>query len=173
MRSKLSLAAVLTASLISFGAQAGEGQGVVNFKGSVIAAACSIAPESADQTIDFGQLSKSHLETGNASETKNVDIRLTNCDTSSLVDKTVEVTFGGTIIPGSPTQLGTLGETGTAVILSSAAGTDLTIGTPSDPTAIVDGNNTIRFGARVVQATGLIVTEGDFTAVSNFTLAYL
>ncbi|MFP2822780.1 fimbrial protein, partial [Escherichia coli] len=49
--------------LLAFGANAAnQGQDVVNFKGTVIDAPCGIDPDSADQTIDFGQISKSHLD---------------------------------------------------------------------------------------------------------------
>ena len=54
---KTVMAAAVAATLVSFGANAAnQGQGVVNFKGSVISAPCGIAPESADQSIDFGQI---------------------------------------------------------------------------------------------------------------------
>ncbi|MCV5657541.1 F7-2 fimbrial protein, partial [Escherichia coli] len=73
---------------------ANQGQGVVNFKGTVIDAPCGIAPESADQTIDFGQISKSHLKNDGISVKKDLDIKLVNCDfTDPTAKKTVSVTF--------------------------------------------------------------------------------
>ncbi len=54
--------ATMLASTVSFGVNAAnQGQGVINFKGTVIDAPCGIAQESADQTINFGQISKAHL----------------------------------------------------------------------------------------------------------------
>ncbi len=61
---KPTLGVVFAFSLCSVANAADQGQGVVNFKGTVIDAPCGIAPESADQTIDFGQISKSHLTAG-------------------------------------------------------------------------------------------------------------
>lgn len=76
------MAGAVAMALVSFGANAnqGRGQGQVNFKGTVIDAPCGIAPESADQTIDFSQISKAHLTNGGTSQHKNVDIKLVNCD---------------------------------------------------------------------------------------------
>lgn len=46
------------------------------------------------------------------------------------------------------------------------------LGVPTNPQAIVTGDNTLEFGAFVKGgATGDII-PGDFTAVTNFTLAY-
>ena len=49
-----------------------KGKGVVNFKGTVIDAPCGIDPDSADQTIDFGQISKSHLNADGISVKKDL-----------------------------------------------------------------------------------------------------
>ncbi|UNK63553.1 fimbrial protein [Buttiauxella ferragutiae] len=167
------LTSAVALSLVAFSAQAANGgEGVVNFTGSVINAACSIAPESADQTIDFGQISKTHLASGGISELRDIDILLTNCDPTSLVDKTVTVTFNGAAIPAAPTELGTTGNTGTAIIINSPASGDVVFGQPGNPQIIGDGNNTLRYASWVKMATGGAVAEGDFTAVTNFTLAY-
>lgn len=60
MKSVLGMAVALAFSSVAHAAD--QGQGKVNFKGTVINAPCGIAPESADQSIDFGQISKAHLE---------------------------------------------------------------------------------------------------------------
>lgn len=167
------LTSAMALSLVAFGAQAANGgEGVVNFSGSVINAACSIAPESADQSVDFGQISKSHLATGGISESRDIDIMLTNCDPANLVDKTVTVTFNGATLSTAPTELTTTGNTGTAIIISSPAGGDVVFGQPGVPQIIGDGNNVLRYSSWVKTATGGTVAEGDFTAVTNFTLAY-
>ncbi|WP_176138698.1 fimbrial protein, partial [Salmonella enterica] len=90
---------------------------VVNFKGSVISAPCGIAPESADQSIDFGQISKAHLNADGISVKKNLDIKLVNCDATELATTgSVKVSFTGTSVNGQVKELGTAGDTGTAVV---------------------------------------------------------
>ncbi|MBI0852574.1 F7-2 fimbrial protein, partial [Escherichia coli] len=53
MKSVLGIAVAI--AFCSAANAADQGQGKVNFKGTVIDAPCGIAPESADQSIDFGQ----------------------------------------------------------------------------------------------------------------------
>ena len=73
--SKLVKISALTVILAAFGANAADqGQGVVNFKGTVVDSPCGIAAESADQSIDFGQISKSALSSGGTSLQKKLDI---------------------------------------------------------------------------------------------------
>ncbi|WP_432264038.1 fimbrial protein, partial [Escherichia coli] len=54
MKSVLGIAVAI--AFCSAANAADQGQGKVNFKGTVIDAPCGIAPESADQSIDFGQM---------------------------------------------------------------------------------------------------------------------
>ncbi|EBG3215776.1 type 1 fimbrial protein [Salmonella enterica subsp. enterica] len=169
--SKSMIASALAVLLVSFGASAANtGQGVVNFKGTVIDAPCGIAPESADQTVDFGQISKSQLANGGLSIQKNVDIKLVQCDPQTL-NKGVAVTFTGNTVGGQPTELATAGATNTAVVLNGY-GNDVTYGTPTDFVKLGNGDNTLRFSSWVKQATGKTVAEGDFTAIANFSLSY-
>ncbi|STG02111.1 PixA protein [Escherichia coli] len=77
--------ATMLASTVSFGVNAAnQGQGVINFKGTVIDAPCGIAQESADQTINFGQISKAHLNADGISVKKDLDIKLVNCDATEI-----------------------------------------------------------------------------------------
>ncbi len=61
-----------------------QGQGKVTFNGTVVDAPCSISQKSADQSIDFGQLSKSFLEAGGTSKPMDLDIELVNCDITAF-----------------------------------------------------------------------------------------
>ncbi|MCJ2597335.1 fimbrial protein, partial [Escherichia coli] len=95
--------ATMLASTVSFGVNAAnQGQGVINFKGTVIDAPCGIAQESADQTINFGQISKAHLNADGISVKKDLDIKLVNCDATEIGKLTngVKVSFTGTTING-------------------------------------------------------------------------
>lgn len=172
---KLSVIPVL---LATFGASAGQGEGVVNFKGTVVDAPCGIAADSADQSIDFGQISKATLSAGGVSQQKPLTLKLINCDVTT-VSKGVQVTFNGNTIsaPGEggtsapvATELATSGPTNTAVIINN--GSNLSFGTASSPIPLADGQNTLQFQTWVKQATGKTVAAGDFTAVANFNLSY-
>ncbi|WP_024257647.1 fimbrial protein [Escherichia sp. TW09308] len=173
---KTIMAGAVAMALVSFGANANQGQGQVNFKGTVIDAPCGIAPESADQTIDFGQISKSHLADGGTSQHKNVDIKLVNCDLASQ-KKAVTITFSGSSVASDKLEeLGTSGGTGTAIKMSTAAGDFVKFdgSTPAGVYNLKDGDNTMRYSAWVQKssADSATVTEGDFAAVANFNLTY-
>ncbi|HCU0389674.1 TPA: type 1 fimbrial protein [Escherichia coli] len=173
---KTIMASAVAMALVSFGANAAnQGQGVVNFKGTVIDAPCGIAPESADQTVDFGQISKTHLKDG-ISQQQNVDIKLTNCDLTKDAGtwKTVTIAFSGSSL-GDGTELGTTGDTGTAIKVSTSDGNFVKFdGTTSAGTFnLKTGDNTMRYSAFVKKATGAAeVKEGEFAAVANFNLTY-
>lgn len=179
---KTIMASAVAMALVSFGANAAsQGQGVVNFKGTVINAPCGIAPESADQTVDFGQISKTHLKNDGVSQQQNVDIKLTNCDLTKDTTgadagawKTVTIAFSGSSL-GDGSELGTTGDTGTAIKISTADGNFVKFdGTTSAGTFnLKTGDNTMRYSAFVKKATGATeVKEGEFAAVANFNLTY-
>lgn len=175
--------AAVAVALASFGASAAnQGQGVINFKGSVIDAPCGIAPESADQSIDFGQLSKAHLEASGVSVKKDLDIKLVNCDAAALTGtggagkgkSSVKVSFTGATVSGQTKELGTAGDTGTAIVISEATSNTLVSfdGTAGSLTKLKPNDNVLRYSAWVKKATGGTLKEGDFSAVANFNLTY-
>lgn len=168
--------AMLSALVMAFGAQAAsQGQGVVNFKGTVIDAPCGIAPESADQSIDFGQISKAHLAADGVSTAQPLNIKLVNCVLADAPAKNqVKVAFTGTTNGSNLDELGTTGSTGTAIVVSeqgSATGVKFD-GTPGSATTLGGDSQTLHYSTWVKKATGGTVTEGDFTAVANFNLSY-
>lgn len=166
---KTVMAGAVAMALVSFGANAAnQGQGVVNFKGTVIDAPCGIDPDSADQSIDFGQISKSHLNADGISVKKDLNIKLVNCEPN----KSVAVTFTGATVAGAPTELGTAGDTGTAVVISGQDGKLVSFGTQGDFQTLKENNNILRYSSWVKKATNGTVKEGDFTAVANFNLTY-
>ncbi|WP_414667602.1 fimbrial protein, partial [Escherichia coli] len=134
----------------------------------VIDAPCGIAPESADQSIDFGQISKSHLEKDGISEKKDLNIKLVNCEPNN----TVKVTFTGATIDGAVNELGTAGDTGTAVVISGQDGKLVSFGSEGAAQSLKEGENTLHYSSWVKKATNGTVKEGDFTAVANFNLTY-
>lgn len=82
------IAGAVAMTVVSFGVNAAptipQGQGKVTFNGTVVDAPCSISQKSADQSIDFGQLSKSFLEAGGTSKPMDLDIELVNCDITAF-----------------------------------------------------------------------------------------
>lgn len=170
---KTVMAGAVAMALISFGANAAVDGGVINFKGSVVDTPCGIAPESADQSIDFGQISKAQLEASGISVKKNLDIKLVNCDVTSVeaLTKGVSVTFNGTTVAGATTELGTTGKTGTAIVINGQDGKDVEFGTQGAATKL-SGDQTLRYTTWVKKATGGTLAEGDFTSVANFSLSY-
>lgn len=176
---KTVMAGAVAMALVSFGVNAAtsQGQGVVNFKGTVINAPCGIAPESADQSVDFGQISKAHLKSGGISLQQDVDIKLVNCDLTNDEGepwKTVSVTFSGSSL-GDGTELGTTGGTGTAIKVSTGDGGFVKFdgSTPAGKLNLKTGDNIMRYSAFVQKAsTAAAVTEGEFAAVANFNLTY-
>ncbi|OUF32413.1 hypothetical protein AZZ64_004679 [Enterobacter cloacae] len=169
------LATTVAFGMLSTAYAAGEGQGKVTFTGSIIDAPCSITPESADQTVDLGQISKVALQDGGKSTPRNFSIDLENCSFGTPAAKNkVQVTFTGM---ASAANNGLLGITGTAsgasVAITSGDGQLITLGEPTSEQILQDGNNTLSFAA-YVQGDGAsaTVTEGDFQSVADFTLAY-
>lgn len=157
------------AAFVSFGANASDGQ--VEFKGSVVESACSIAPEYSDQSIDFGKISKGHLTNGGISEMKPFEIQLLHCDTTALQNG-VTVTFSGQPVDSSaPTEFATNGTTNTAVVIS-AYGKNVEVNNPTAAIKLGKGENTLHFTSWVKAANGKTVAEGDFNLISNFTLDY-
>lgn len=172
------VAGVVAMAMFSFGAQA-NGQGVVNFKGTVIDAPCGIASGSADQTIDFGQISKADLDGNGTSVKKDLDIKLVNCSLAkpntvpASSFKTVTVAFTGTTVGGQLDELGTTGNTGTAIVVSEAGGKLVKFdGTAGDASNLKEGDTTLRYSTWVKKATNGTLSEGDFSAVANFNLTY-
>lgn len=167
------IASAVAMTLVSFCANAAnQGQGVINFKGTVIDAPCGIAPESADQSIDFGQISKAHLNAKGTSVKKDVNIKLVNCELGGA-QKTVQVTFNGNTVDGAKKMLGA-SNTGAGIVMVGQDGKDVVFGTATAAVPVADGNNTLHYQAWVTaaDANAPAVTEGAFTAVTDFTLAY-
>ncbi|MGL5997432.1 MAG: fimbrial protein [Pseudomonas proteolytica] len=151
---------------------ANAADGTVTFLGSVHSGACSIKPDSVDQTIRLGAIAKHQLQAGGKSEPRRVLIELEGCDLAGLTDNTVTTTFTGapsSVVPGA---LGTVGSADRIGIMMTHGSKVIELGVPTTPQAIVAGDNTLEFGAYVQGAATGTIVPGDFSAVTNFTLAY-
>ncbi|AKG69246.1 TPA: fimbrial protein [Serratia fonticola] len=173
---KIMMAAVIAlgVSSVAHAAVKDQGHGKVTFTGSIIDAPCSITPDSIDQTIELGQISKVALKDGGKSTPRNFSIDLENCEVGKDNNNKVTVTFTGM---ESMATNGLLGITGTAkgasVAITDGTGKVIELGKATKAQLLQNGNNTLSFAA-YMQGDGAsaAVTEGEFQTVADFTLAY-
>lgn len=172
---KALLAAVVCGISAFVAHAADQGQGKVTFTGSIIDAPCSIAPESVDQTVEMGQISNAALKDSGQSTPRNFDIQLENCSFGTPAAKNkVQLTFTGIESAAGNGLLGITGNAkGASVAITQADGQVIKLGEPTKEQTLQDGNNTLSFAA-YMQGDGAsaVITEGDFQAVADFTLAY-
>lgn len=172
---KIVLVAAVAFGMSSVAYAADQGHGKITFAGSIIDAPCSINPESIDQTIELGQISKVALQKDGKSTPRNFSIDLENCVFEGDTAKNkVTVTFTGM---QTAANNGLLGITGTAkgasVAIVDGSGQIVQLGKASKAQELQNGNNTLPFSV-YMQGDGekAVITEGDFQAVADFTLAY-
>ncbi|WP_421105892.1 fimbrial protein [Serratia marcescens] len=169
---KIMMAAVMAFGMSSVAAHAAnQGQGTVNFSGSIIDAPCSISPESVDQTVELGQVSNALLKKGGKSTPKAFTINLEHCELEKGKNN-VSVTFSG--VESTDGMLSISGEaSGASVAIADAGGKLIKLGEASPLVGVNEGNTALRFTA-YLQGDGAsaAVVPGDFTAVADFTLAY-
>ncbi|MEB2645360.1 fimbrial protein [Pseudomonas sp. MYb541] len=172
MKTKMNTALLSIGLLVGSASVAHAADGTVTFMGSVHSGACSIKPDSVDQTVNLGAIAKHQLEKGGKSEARRVLIELEGCDLSGLTDNTVTTTF--TAAPSStvPGAIGTVGGAGNVGIMMTHGSKPIGLGVATTPQAISTGNNTLEFGAYVQGAATAPIVPGEFSAVTNFTLAY-
>ncbi|HDX4396459.1 fimbrial protein [Enterobacter cancerogenus] len=167
---KTLLAVSLMMGITSFANAADQGHGTVTFHGNIIDAPCSLAGDSVDQKIEMGQISNVELENGGSSTPKPFDIQLENCSTATL--KSVTATFTGAA--GANGNLGITGDAkGASIVLTDGAGTKIELGKATAAQTLQDGNNTLAFSA-YLQGDGAsaAIVPGEFTGITDFTLAY-
>lgn len=169
---KLILATAMSGVMSASALAADAGQGTVTFEGSIIEAACGIAPESVDQTVNLGQVASAQLANGGTSRPVPFQIELVDCDTS--IGSTASVTFTGGINPSLADSLAIQGTAaGAGVQITGVDGkvTKLDGSAPAGSIALQDSDNTLMFSA-YLKGDGTTVVPGAFTALANFTMAY-
>lgn len=151
-----------------------QGHGTVTFVGAITESPCSIDPETVDQTVNLGQISSTALkanENTGTSDPQNFEIKLLNCDVSTL--KTVSATFTGAE-GGTPGMLGMTGTAkGASIAMTDGSGKLLKLGEATSPQALGNGSNSMLFSA-YLQGDGVDteIEPGNFKSITNFTLAY-
>lgn len=174
MNMKKLVLAVAMSSVFSMGVAHAkdQGHGTITFTGSIIDAPCSISPDSAYQTVDLGEVSNVALKKSGTSEPQNFNIKLEQCDTSTL--KSVKATFTGAASAGNPDLLGITGTaSGASIAITNGSGSVIKLGEASPAQTLQDGDNTLAFSA-YLQGDGASATivPGSFQSVADFTLAY-
>lgn len=172
---KVMLASVIALSSVSFAqaAPGNQGSGTVKFYGEIIDAPCSLDPNSVDQAYDMGQVSNRVLANEGVGASQNFTIELKDCDVTTL--KTVKVAFTGQTDINNTNLLGLAGTaSGAGIQLVDGNNAKIKLdGTPGTATTLQNGDNTLNFAAYLQGSkTGVDVVPGDFTAITNFTLAY-
>lgn len=172
---KTLLATVIAFGSVSMAHAADQGHGKVTFTGSIIDAPCSISPESIDQTVEMGQISNAALKDGGQSTPRNFEIKLENCSFGTPAAKNkVSLTFTGIESTAGNGLLGITGNAGGASLaITQPDGQIIKLGKATTEQTLQEGNNTLSFAA-YMQGDGASakITEGNFQAVTDFTLAY-
>lgn len=154
---------------------ADQGHGKVTFTGSIIDAPCSITPESVDQTVALGSISKAALVKKGKSTPRNFSIGLENCSFGEPAAKNkVKVTFTGMESAANNGLLGIHGSAeGASIAIIDGSGNVVKLGQPSKEQTLSNGRNTLSFAA-YLQGDGADdkIIEGNFQSVADFTLAY-
>lgn len=172
---KIILATLISGAMSAsaMAAPVSAGQGTVTFTGSIIEAACGIAPESTDQTIDLGQVASAQLKDGGASRPVPFSIELVDCDTS--INSIADVTFTGGQNPARPGSLAIQGTAaGAGVVITGLDGAPVTLDGSAGAGKInlQDGDNSLMFSAFLQGNPTGTPTPGEFTALANFTMQY-
>jgi len=181
---KKALLAVSMATIISGSAFASEqGSGKIKFKGVVINAPCSIAPDSVDKEVDLGEVTTATINANRKSAPVAVDINLQNCELENPGDESatpitkVDVTFTSTATNAADTSLMANtyadGAQNVGVRLLDNAEAKITLGSAKE-VALQSGSDTqvLHFKAQMEVPTGATATAGQVEATANYVLQY-
>ncbi|MEQ4656118.1 fimbrial protein [Providencia manganoxydans] len=171
---KIILATLISGAMSASALAVDAGTGTVTFNGSIIEAPCSIAPGEENQTVELGQVSNVTLEKGGESSAQPFSIKLEGCNLEK--NNQVTITFAGTeAVDGEAANTGLLQITGDAagaavkIMNSSSAQINVNAGSTQN---YVQGSNELKFQAALKGLAGATIVPGNFSAATNFTLAY-
>jgi len=180
---KVLLAAVM-ATIFSGSAFADDqGSGKITFKGVIIDAPCSIAPDSVDKEIDLGQVTTDVINANKKSAPVPVDINLKNRQLDDPGDETadpvtkVDVTFTSAATDATDTNLMSntyaSGAQNVGVRLLDNAEANITLGSATE-VALLEGSDTqtLHFKAQMEVLSGKTATAGQVESTANYVLAY-
>jgi type 1 fimbria pilin len=178
------LLAVAMAAIVSGSASADDqGSGKIKFKGVVIDAPCSIAPDSVDKEVDLGEVTTAVINANKKSTAVPVDINLENCQLDDPADETdtpitkVEVTFTSSATDSTDTSLMTntyaSGAQNVGVRLLDNTETNITLGAANTVDLLAGSTTqTLHFKALMEVLAGKTATAGQVEATANYVLMY-
>ena len=182
MGKKLLLAAAMAAIVSGSAFADDQGSGKIKFKGVVIDAPCSIAPDSVDKEVDLGEVTTAVINANKKSTPVPVDINLENCqldaadETATPVTK-VDVTFSSTATDATDTSLMSNTYAGGAqnvgVRLLDNAESPITLGTAQTVDLSAGSTTqTLHFKAQMEVVDGKTATAGQVESTANYVLLY-
>ena len=160
-----------------------QGSGKIKFKGIVIDAPCSIAPDSVDKEVDLGEVTTAVINANKKSTPVPVDINLENCQLDDPADETdtpitkVDVTFTSAATDAADTSLMSntyaSGAQNVGVRLLDNAEANITLGSATE-VALLEGSDTqtLHFKAQMEVLSGKTATAGQVESTANYVLAY-
>ncbi|EPF17720.1 Fimbria A protein precursor [Cedecea davisae] len=171
---KIVLAMAMSSAMIAGANAADQGHGKITFEGTVIEAACSINPDSLDQTVSLGSIARHQLLSGGKSTPRDFSIKLEDCD--AKIGSNAEVTFNGPAGDQGEGLDKTFATTGVAagtvgVVITQAGGVIVEPNKPATAIALNDGENELAFQAYAQGGTTTVAT-GAFSATANFVMNY-
>ncbi|MGX5101557.1 fimbrial protein [Enterobacter cloacae] len=181
---KKTLLIVAMAAIISGSAFADDqGSGKIKFKGVVIDAPCSIAPDSVDKEVDLGQVTTAVINANKKSTPVAVDINLENCQLDDPGDETdtpitkVDVTFTSAATDATDTSLMSntyaSGAQNVGVRLLDNAEANITLGAENEVDLLPGSTTqTLHFKALMEVLAGKTATAGQVEATANYILMY-
>lgn len=171
---KIVLAVAMSSAMIASANAADQGHGKITFEGTVIEAACSINPDSLDQTVPLGSIARHQLLSGGKSTPRDFSIKLEDCD--AKIGSNAEVTFNGPAGDKGEGLDKAFATTGVAagtvgVVITQAGGVIVEPNKPAAAIALNDGENELAFQAYAQGGTTTVAT-GAFSATANFVMNY-
>lgn len=167
-------------STASYAATTTSSGGTIHFTGEVVNAACAVAPQSGNMTIQLGQVRSKELDgtTGKLANKQDFKIALTDCD--SMVSQNAQVALYGdtstddnsALSVSSITTIGTAA-TGVGIQVLDSKGVVIqpNTGTGGAASTILDGNTYIPLSAQFI-STKAAVTPGAADADVTFSIIY-
>ena len=149
--------------------------GTVEFKGSVVDAACAVTADTTNQVVNMGQVKLSAF-TGKdsvANQKTPFSIKLADCDTT--IASQASVTFDGNAAAGEAGVLdntsGAGNAAGVGIQIYDKDGSALDLGTASQAVTLIDGDNPLNFSADYYQ-TADTATAGSVDTTATFNVTY-
>jgi type 1 fimbria pilin len=149
--------------------------GTVEFKGSVVDAACAVTADTTNQIVNMGQVRLAAF-TGKdsvANQKTPFSIKLADCDTT--IASQASVTFDGNAAAGEAGVLdntsGAGNAAGVGIQIYDKDGSALDLGTASQAVTLIDGDNTLNFSADYYQ-TADTATAGSVDTTATFNVTY-